>query len=76
MALPLVRQQNALGTWLSVSGAPVNLVVAFGADATFAGTNQSDVFLSYGGGIALLGGLGDDTYYVWDSTDVITEAAG
>jgi beta-glucanase (GH16 family) len=76
MALPLVRQQNALGTWLSVSGSPVNLVVAFGAGSTFAGTNQNDAFLSYGGGITLLGGLGDDVYYVWDNADIVTESAG
>ena len=76
MALPLVRQQNALGARLSVSGSPVNLVVAFGPGSTFAGIDENDVFLSYGGGIALLGGLGDDTYYVWDSTDIVTEAAG
>ncbi len=76
MALPSVRQQNALGAWLSVSGAPVNLVFAFGVGSTFAGSNQNDAFISYGGGIALLGGLGDDTYYLWDSADLVTEAAG
>src|SRR5262249_37150696 len=35
-----------------------------------------DALISYGGGSSLYGGLGDDTYYLWDRQDVVVEAAG
>jgi Ca2+-binding RTX toxin-like protein len=73
MTTTLVTQKNALGFWLPVSRPPSNLVVGPGRSVTIDATDQDDVIFSYGDSI-INGGLGDDTYYIFDPFDVVVEA--
>ena len=66
---------NAVGTILPYSRSPVNFVLGASRSVSIFGTTADDVLISYGGGSILSGGIGDDTYYIWDQTDEIVEAA-
>ena len=66
---------NAVGTILPYSRSPVNFVLGAGRSISIFGTAVDDVLISYGGGSILRGGIGDDTYYVWDQPEKIVEAA-
>src|SRR5205814_9681511 len=66
---------NAVGTILPYSRSPVNLVLGAGRSVSIFGSTADDALVSYGGGSILSGGIGDDTYYIWDQTDQIVEAA-
>ena len=67
---------NSLGLRLATSKPLSNFVVGTGLSVSINGTNGDDALISYGGGSTVFGGLGDDTYYTWDPTDVVVELPG
>lgn len=66
---------NAKQLALPDSGATQNWVTGTSNRETQTGTARNDVFYATAGDI-LVGGAGDDTYNVWDTTATITEKAG
>ncbi len=66
---------NGIDRELYLSKASVNSVAASSAKQTQIGTSVNDVFQGSGGD-SLVGGLGDDTYNLWDSVSTVTERAG
>ena len=63
------------GLVLSVSQAPVNWVAGTAAAETQIGTDANDVFQGAGGD-TLVGGTGDDVYYLWDNLSSVVEQGG
>lgn len=76
MSGSLTGKYNAVGAILLYTRSPTYLVVGTGLSVSILGTNEDDALMSYGGGSILDGGLGDDTYYIWDRTDQVIEAVG
>ena len=72
----LVSSRNALGILLLASRSPSDLIVGSGLGVRIDGTIGDDALISYGGGSAIYGGAGDDTYYVWDRLDKVVEQSG
>ncbi|TCS12430.1 hypothetical protein [Caulobacter sp. BK020] len=66
---------TAKGPELLLSGSPSNWVANSTAKETQLGSSKNDVFHGSGGD-TLIGGAGDDTYYLWDNTSVVVEKAG
>ena len=66
---------TASGLELLLSGSPSNWVANSTAKETQLGSIKNDVFHGSGGD-TLIGGAGDDTYYLWDNTSVVVEKAG
>jgi Ca2+-binding RTX toxin-like protein len=66
---------TAKGLELLLSGSPSNWVANSTAKETQLGSSKNDVFHGSGGD-TLVGGKGDDTYYLWDNTSVVVEKAG
>lgn len=60
---------------LPVSGEPTNWFSTFEEGITLEGTNANDQLAASVGNVTLAGGLGDDTYIVWDHTDIVVEGA-
>ncbi len=56
----------ANGLTLSISGTTTRWAINTAGAETQVGTSGNDA-LSDAGGDVLIGGLGDDTYYLWDS---------
>ena len=68
---------NVIVDWrLSWSGSPTSWLSADQPGASLAGTAGNDQLTASAPDIALAGGEGDDTYFVWDHTDTVEEAAG
>jgi len=66
---------NAKGLTLAVSKATNGWPVNTPAKETQVGKTTNDVFHGQGGD-TLVGGKGDDTYYLWDNASTIVELAG
>jgi serralysin len=66
---------TAKGLELTLSGAPTSWLANSTAKETQLGSSKNDVFHGSGGD-TLIGGAGDDTYYLWDNTSVVVENAG
>ena len=66
---------NAVGKTLNSSGTPTNWMSADSGNSSRIGTTGNDVFQGVVNDI-MAGGLGDDTYYVWDSSASIVEKSG
>jgi Ca2+-binding RTX toxin-like protein len=66
---------TAKGLELTLSGSTGNWVANSTAKETQLGSSKNDVFHGSGGD-TLIGGAGDDTYYLWDNTSVVVEKAG
>ena len=75
MSFGLTDSKNALGVMLKASRSPSQAFAGSGRGVRINGSTTDDALISYGGGSSLYGGLGDDTYYVWDRQDVVVEAA-
>ena len=58
---------------LPVSGAPTTWSSSEQEGSTLAGTADNDQLAASAANITLVGGLGDDTYFVWDHTDTVVE---
>lgn len=71
----MTRYFTAKGVELFLSAAPNSWPTGSSAKETQVGTANNDVFQGSGGD-TLVGGAGDDTYYLWDSTSVVVENAG
>jgi Ca2+-binding RTX toxin-like protein len=76
MSFSLTDSRNALGVMLKASRSPSQAFIGSGRGVRINGSTTDDALISYGGGSSLYGGLGDDTYYLWDRQDVVVEAAG
>lgn len=65
---------------LASSGLPTNTITGTAVGQNLVGTNANDAIYAYGipgsSGNTLAGGLGDDSYYVHSTKDVITEKPG
>jgi serralysin len=70
----MTRYFTAKGVELFLSAAPNNWPTNSSAKETKVGTVNNDVFQGSGGD-TLIGGAGDDTYYMWDRTSVAVEYA-
>src|SRR5262249_14999005 len=66
---------TANGQSLMTSGSTTRWAVNTSAAETQTGTSGNDAFSGSGGDV-LIGGLGDDTYYVWDNRETIVEQPG
>jgi len=66
---------TANGVSLSVSGAVNSWISGTSGAETQLGTSGNDEFHAIGGDY-LLGGAGDDTYYLWDTSETVVESAG
>jgi serralysin len=66
---------TATGLILPVSQTPTNWVAGTAAAETQIGTSANDVFQGLGGDL-LVGGDGDDAYYLWDNTSAVVEQGG
>lgn len=64
------------GPPLPVSGAPTTWNSTSDIGATLYGTGDNDQLAGNAADITLVGGLGDDTYIVWDHTNIVVEEAG
>jgi len=71
----VVTYLDAMGAALPVSGAPTTRYKGASAPETLSGTSGNDE-LNAAGGDVLSGGPGDDTYYVWDGQETISERPG
>ncbi|HWU15084.1 MAG TPA: calcium-binding protein, partial [Caulobacter sp.] len=71
----MTRYFTAKGVELFLSAAPNSWPTGSSAKETQVGTANNDVFQGSGGD-TLVGGAGDDTYYLWDSASVVVENAG
>ena len=71
----IIAGYNARGVWLPASGAPTHWLSASGAGASVYGTSGNDCLTTGGGGSTAYGGLGDDSYYVYDPFDHAVEYA-
>ncbi|HEY6630110.1 MAG TPA: family 16 glycosylhydrolase [Rhizobiaceae bacterium] len=58
---------------LPVSGAPANWDSTDEAGSTLLGTQTNDQLAGSNPGITLIGGLGDDSYIVWDHSNTVVE---
>lgn len=73
----IVPSLNAAGSWLPASGAPVRWISGLGlAGQTIFGTDWNDWLYAPGNAGAMVGGQGDDTYFVYDWRDKILEGSG
>ncbi len=63
------------GTLLYYSGASLNVINGTSAAQTLTGTIKNDGISGYGGGDTLVGGAGDDIYYLYSPRDVVVEQA-
>lgn len=61
---------------LPVSGAPTNWAWTEDVDSTLYGTGENDQLAGGAENITLVGGRGDDTYVVWDHTNIVVEEPG
>ena len=66
---------NSAKIKLKASGAPANWVANSDAKEVQIGTHKNDQFYGAGGDM-MIGGLGDDTYMVWDTASLAVEKAG
>jgi Ca2+-binding RTX toxin-like protein len=66
---------TAKGLELTLSGSAANWPSNSSAKETQLGSSRNDVFHGAGGD-TLIGGAGDDTYYLWDKNSVVVEKAG
>jgi len=71
----MTRYFTAKGVELFLSATPNSWPAYSSAKETQIGTVNNDVFQGSGGD-TLIGGTGDDTYYLWDSASVVVEKAG
>jgi Ca2+-binding RTX toxin-like protein len=71
----MTKYITAKGVELLLSGTTSNWVANSSAKEAQVGTAKNDVFQGSGGD-TLTGGLGDDYYYLWDSTSVAVEKSG
>jgi hypothetical protein len=71
----MTRYFTAKGAELFLSATPNNWPAHTSAKETQVGTANNDVFQGSGGD-TLIGGAGDDTYYLWDKNSVAVENAG
>ena len=60
---------------LPSSGEPTTWSSSEDAGSTLTGTADNDQLTASAANITLVGGLGDDTYFVWDHSNVVTEDA-
>lgn len=60
---------------LPASGAPTTWNSSEQEGSTLAGTAGNDQLAASAPNITLVGGVGDDTYFVWDHTDIVVEGA-
>ena len=68
---------DADGVLLPLSGAPTHGFIGLkGVAELLVGTIGNDVFRGGGGGDTVAGGLGDDTYYIYDVRDAVAELPG
>ena len=70
------RELSADNAWLYYSGATTHSVVGTTAAELLTGTAQNDGFRGNTGGDTLVGGAGDDTYFIWDAHDQAVENPG
>ncbi|MEQ1941760.1 family 16 glycosylhydrolase [Mesorhizobium sp. VNQ89] len=61
---------------LPVSGAPTNWAWTEDVGSTLYGTGENDQLAGGAENITLVGGLGDDTYVVWDHSNIVVEEPG
>ena len=72
----IVSTYNAAGVLLKASSTPTN-GVSIGTGVTYVeGTLKADLFRSKGIGTSMVGGAGDDSYYVYTTKDKPIETAG
>ncbi|SFJ92424.1 hypothetical protein [Caulobacter sp. UNC279MFTsu5.1] len=71
----MTRYFTAKGVELFLSATPNSWPAYSSAKETRVGTANNDVFQGSGGD-TLIGGAGDDTYYMWDKISVAVENAG
>jgi beta-glucanase (GH16 family)/Ca2+-binding RTX toxin-like protein len=78
MSGTIVPAFNASGVWLAASTVPARWFQSGGSGATMAGTDGHDALYSPGGAATLIGGAGDDTYFLWEwtTTEAVVETAG
>ncbi|MCX7304392.1 MAG: family 16 glycosylhydrolase [Hyphomicrobiales bacterium] len=62
-------------TILPVSGAPTTWTLSDDPGSTLSGTDGNDQLGGAAQDITLMGGKGDDTYFVWDHSNVVIEGA-
>ena len=68
---------NVVVDWrLAWSGSPTTWLSADQPRTSLSGTSGNDQLTASAEHITLSGGAGDDTYFVWDHTNIIEEAAG
>ena len=72
----LLPDNLALDQPLPVSGPPANWDSTFETGSTLEGTDVNDQLAGANPDITLVGGLGDDTYVVWDHSNTVIEEAG
>lgn len=72
----LLPENLELDQPLPVSGAPQAWNSTYEPGATLAGTDANDQLAGSNPDITLVGGLGDDTYIVWDHSNMVVENAG
>ena len=72
----LVFAAPLTSTDLPVSGAPTTWSQSDDPGSTVNGTGGNDQLAGGAPDITLVGGAGDDTYVVWDHTNIVVESAG
>ncbi|MBP0446676.1 family 16 glycosylhydrolase [Roseomonas sp. SSH11] len=77
MPVRLSPGQNASGVWLATSAAPRNWISGLERRGqAMQGTVEADYIYGPGGGGTMAGGLGDDTYFIWEMDDQVLEEPG
>jgi Ca2+-binding RTX toxin-like protein len=71
----LLPENLQLDQPLPISGAPANWDSTYDIGATLQGTDANDQLAGSNPDITLVGGLGDDTYIVWDHSNAVVEEA-
>lgn len=71
----MTTYSTANGLTLSTSGTTTRWAINTTGAETQVGTSGNDAFSGAGGDV-LIGGLGDDTYYLWDNRETVIEQAG
>lgn len=71
----MATYSTANGLILSTSGNTTRWAINTSGAETQVGTSSNDAFSGAGGDV-LIGGLGDDTYYLWDNRESVIEQAG
>lgn len=71
----MTTYSTANGIILSTSGSTTRWAINTSGAETQAGTSGNDAFSGAGGDV-LIGGLGDDTYHLWDNRETVIEQAG